>query len=139
MNSDEVYSFLLKVFPELFPQENSPYDLVSISENEAILGFDTNASHLRPGGTVSGPALMALVDLAMYVVVLAHIGPVELAVTTNLNINFLRKPSPGRLLGKARLLKLGRSLAVGDVIISTEAAPDVAIAHASLTYSIPPR
>jgi len=92
---------------------------------------------LRPGGTVSGPTLMALADFAMYVVLLSAIGPVGLAVTTNLNINFLRKGAPGRdVLAAARLLKLGKRLAVGEVNLLSGASPDP-IAHATVTYSIP--
>ena len=92
---------------------------------------------LRPGGTVSGPTLMALADFAMFVVLLSAIGPVGLAVTTNLNINFLRKGQPGQdVLAAARLLKLGRRLAVGEVnlLSGTETDP---IAHMTATYSIP--
>lgn len=139
MDRQQLNAYLLDVFPELFPTDHSPYDVVSIKENEAVLALQANETHLRPGGTVSGPALMTLADLAMYVVILGHIGPVALAVTTNLNINFMRKPSTGRLLGTARLLKLGRSLAVGDVSIASEIEPEKIVAHASLTYSIPPQ
>jgi uncharacterized protein (TIGR00369 family) len=92
---------------------------------------------LRPGGTVSGPTLMALADFAMYVVLLSAIGPVGLAVTTNLNINFLRKGQPGRdVLAAARLLKLGKRLAVGEVNLLSGGSPDP-IAHVTATYSIP--
>jgi acyl-coenzyme A thioesterase PaaI-like protein len=92
---------------------------------------------LRPGGTVSGPTLMAMADFAMYVVLLSAIGPVGLAVTTNLNINFLRKGLPGQdVLAAARLLKLGRRLAVGEVNLLSGTSPDP-IAHATSTYSIP--
>ena len=92
----------------------------------------------RPGGTLSGPVLMMLADVTMYIAVLASIGWVPLAVTTNLNINFLRKPAPGPLVADCTLLKLGRRLAVGAVRICCEgdAAP---VAHATSTYSIPPR
>lgn len=94
--------------------------------------------HLRPGGTVSGPSIFALADVAMYLSVLARIGPVALAVTTSCAVDFMRKPAAGRdLLGKARLLKLGRSLAVGDVMVFSEGQPEP-VARASLTYSIPP-
>lgn len=94
--------------------------------------------HLRPGGTVSGPSIFALADVAMYLGVLARIGPVALAVTTSCAVDFMRKPAAGRdLLGEARLLKLGRSLAVGDVLIFSEGQPEP-VARASLTYSIPP-
>jgi uncharacterized protein (TIGR00369 family) len=92
---------------------------------------------LRPGGTVSGATLMALADCAMYLVVLSAIGPVSLAVTTNLNINFLRKGAPGQdVLAIAKLLKLGRRLAVGEVTLLSGTSTDP-IAHATVTYSIP--
>ncbi|HXB78730.1 MAG TPA: PaaI family thioesterase [Bradyrhizobium sp.] len=94
-------------------------------------------SMLRPGGTISGPTLMTLADLAMYVVLLSAIGPVGLAVTTNLNINFLRKGAPGKdVLAAARLLKLGKRLAVGEVNLLSGNSPDP-IAHVTATYSIP--
>lgn len=94
--------------------------------------------HLRPGGTVSGPTIFLLADVAMYLAILSRIGPVALTVTTNCAIDFLRKPAAGRdLLGEARLLKLGRSLAVGDVLVFSEGVADP-VARAGLTYSIPP-
>ena len=93
--------------------------------------------NLRPGGTISGPTLMAMVDFGFYLLLLARLGPVALAVTTNLNINFMRKPEPGDLLGEGRLLKLGRTLAVGDFTIWSEGKKDP-VAHATVTYSIPP-
>jgi uncharacterized protein (TIGR00369 family) len=92
---------------------------------------------LRPGGTISGPTMMGLTDFAMYVAVLASIGPVPLAVTTNLNINFLRKPARRDLIAECRLIKLGKRLAVGDVQIYSE-GEDEMVAHATSTYSIPP-
>lgn len=95
--------------------------------------------HLRPGGTVSGPAIFALADVAMYLAILARIGPAALAVTTNCAVDFLRKPEAGRdLLAEARLLKLGRRLAVGDVLVFSEGMEEP-VARAGLTYSIPPR
>lgn len=94
--------------------------------------------HLRPGGTVSGPAMFGLADVAMYLAILSQIGPVALAVTTNCSIDFLRKPDAGcDLLAQARVLKLGRSLAVGDVLIFPDGRTDP-VARAGLTYSIPP-
>ena len=94
--------------------------------------------HLRPGGTVSGPSIFALADVAMYLAILARIGPVALAVTTNCAVDFMRKPAAGRdLLGEARVLKLGRSLAVGDVMLFSDGMAEP-VARASLTYSIPP-
>ena len=96
-----------------------------------------SAKSLRPGGTISGPTMMGLTDFAMYVAVLASIGPVPLAVTTNLNINFLRKPAPKDLIAECRLIKLGKRLAVGEVRIHSE-GEDEMVAHATSTYSIPP-
>lgn len=94
--------------------------------------------HLRPGGTVSGPAMFALADVAMYLAILSRIGPRALAVTTNCAIDFMRKPVSGRdLLGEARILKLGRQLAVGDVMIHSDGQAEP-VARASLTYAIPP-
>ncbi len=94
--------------------------------------------NLRPGGTVSGPAMFSLADVAVYLAILAMIGPVELAVTTSASIDFMRKPEAGRdLIGEARLLKLGRMLAVGDVLIRSEGSEAI-VARASLTYAIPP-
>ena len=94
-------------------------------------------SMLRPGGTISGPTQMALADCAMYVVVLSAIGPVALAVTTNLSIKFLRKGVPGHdVIAEARLLKLGKRLAVGEVVLLSASSPDP-IAHVTTTYSIP--
>ncbi|MDX1401419.1 MAG: PaaI family thioesterase [Kiloniellales bacterium] len=95
-------------------------------------------SHIRPGGSISGPAQMALADFALYAAVLGAIGPVPLAVTTNLSVNFLLKPLPGRLVGEARLMKLGKRLAVGEVNICSEGQNDPCC-HVTGTYSIPPR
>jgi len=92
---------------------------------------------LRPGGTISGPTMMGLSDMAMYVAVLASIGPVPLAVTTNLNINFLRKPAQRDLIAEAKLIKLGKRLAVGHVTIHSDGEEEM-VAHATATYSIPP-
>ncbi len=92
----------------------------------------------RPGGTVSGPALMALADVTMYAVVLGLIGQRELAVTTNLSTNFLRRPPPADVVAEGRILKLGRRLAVGEVSLSTTAGEGDLVAHVTGTYSIPP-
>ncbi len=92
---------------------------------------------LRPGGTISGPTMMALTDFSMYVAILASLGPVALAVTTNLNINFLRKPAQRDLIAEVKLIKLGKRLAVGEVAIYSE-GEDEMVAHATATYSIPP-
>jgi uncharacterized protein (TIGR00369 family) len=93
---------------------------------------------LRPGGTIAGPVMMGLADAAMYALVLGRIGPVELAVTTSLNINFLRKPAPGDVLARASGLKFGKRLAIGEISLYSETSPDDLVAHATATYSIPP-
>ena len=93
---------------------------------------------IRPGGTISGPTMMALADFTMYVGILASIGPVPLAVTTNLAINFLRRPGARDLIAECRLLKLGKRLAVGEVTIRSD-GEDEPVAHVTSTYSIPPR
>jgi uncharacterized protein (TIGR00369 family) len=98
--------------------------------------MDYHERHVRPGGTLSGPAMMTLADLALYVAILGQIGPVALAVTTNLNFNFMRKPAQRALLAECRLLKLGQRLAVGDVAIRSE-GEDTLVCHATGTYAIP--
>lgn len=137
MTSAEIDRFLETDFPQLGGREGG-YSVGEIGAGTAVLRLHAGQQHLRPGGTVSGPTLFALADVAAYVAILAHIGPVALAVTTNLSINFLRKPGPGALLGRARILKLGKRLAVVEVEITPENAGD-AVAHAVATYSIPPR
>ena len=94
--------------------------------------------HLRPGGTVAGPTLMWLTDFSFYMLLLGRLGPVAHVVTTNLNINFMRKPEPVDLVSEGRLLKLGRTLAVGDVTIRSDGNKEP-VAHATVTYSIPPK
>lgn len=122
-----------------FPQVAADFRVEHVAPMAAEVRLLADEKHLRPGGTVSGPAMFALADLAMYVVTLAMIGPKALTVTTNCSIDFMRKPEAGRdLIGKARLLKLGRILAVGDVLIHSEGM-EAPVARASLTYSIPPR
>ncbi len=94
---------------------------------------------LRPGGTIAGPVMMGLADAALYALVLSRIGPVELAVTTSLSINFLRKPGTADVVADARMLKLGKRLAVGEVTLFSEhSGADDPVAHVTGTYSIPP-
>ena len=95
-------------------------------------------SFLRPGGTISGPIIMGLADYALFVAILTKIGLVELVVTTNLNINFLRRPDPGDLLAVANVMKIGKRLAVGQVEVYLDGEENM-IAHATSTYSIPPK
>ena len=126
-----------RFFAAEFPQ--SPVTIEDVGDGTARVRQDVDDRHLRPGNTVSGPVLMSLADSAMYAALLGRIGPVALAVTTNLNINFMRKPSAGRdIVGECRLLKLGKRLAVGEVTIWSEGTEEP-VAHATLTYSIPTR
>ena len=121
-----------------FPQLDDAFEFTAIGEGFAKMRLNADEKHLRPGGTVSGPSLFALADVAAYAAILVHIGPVALAVTTNLNINFLRKPSPGAVEAVARLLKLGKRLAVLEISLTDVTTGELA-AHATSTYSIPPR
>ncbi len=135
MTAVELDAFLRTELPQLFN-----YDDVAIEHADGQtcrIRQRFRESMLRPGGTISGPTLMALADFAMYVVLLSAIGPIGLAVTTNLNINFLRKGEPGQdVLAAARLLKLGKRLAVGEVNLWSGTSP-APIAHVTSTYSIP--
>ena len=108
-----------------------------IEAGRVILRLPFDDGHLRPGGTVSGPVMLALADVAVYVLVLGLIGPVELAVTTSLNANFLRRPRAADLIAEARILKLGKRLAVGEVAIRSDGEDDP-VCHVTATYSIPP-
>ncbi|MGX5722068.1 PaaI family thioesterase [Shinella zoogloeoides] len=137
MNPEALNRFLETDFPQLHT-DGKVFEVVDVSPGSVVMRLMPNERHLRPGGTVSGPTLFALADVGAYCAVLAHIGPVALAVTTSLNINFLRKPKPGPLTCTCRLLKLGKRLAVMEASIFDEDADDL-VAHATATYSIPPR
>ena len=135
MSVAELDTFLVREFPQVFGVGDILIE--SADGTTCLVRQRFNDRMLRPGGTVSGPTLMALADCAMYVVLLSAIGPVGLAVTTNLNINFLRKGAPGQdVLAAARILKLGKRLAVGEVTLLSGISPDP-IAHVTATYSIP--
>jgi uncharacterized protein (TIGR00369 family) len=135
MNVAELEQFLRAEFPQTFGSGDTRIE--SADGEICLLRQRYNDGMLRPGGTISGPTLMALADCAMYVVLLSAIGPVGLAVTTNLNINFLRKGEAGQdVLAAAKILKLGKRLAVGEVTLLSGSSPDP-IAHVTATYSIP--
>jgi uncharacterized protein (TIGR00369 family) len=137
MSGPELEAFLREEFPEA--QANVTVKVEAVGEGHIRVRALIDQRHLRPGGTVSGPTLMWLADCGTYLLILSQIGKVALAVTTNLNINFLRKGEAGRdLIGEARLLKLGKRLAVAEMSIFSEGQPEP-IAHVTLTYSIPPR
>ncbi|MEM7653110.1 MAG: PaaI family thioesterase [Pseudomonadota bacterium] len=109
----------------------------ALGDGTATVRLPYQGDLIRPGGTIMGPAMMMLGDLGVYVAVLTKIGKVELAVTTSLTTNFLRKPAPGDLIGDARIIKLGRRLAYGEVFVHSEHEEDP-VAHITATYSIPP-
>ncbi|OED39770.1 thioesterase [Chromatiales bacterium (ex Bugula neritina AB1)] len=129
---------------EAIAQERLPFaqlmglKLEQLSDTEAIARAVYREGFLRPGGTIAGPIMMGLADAAMYALVLGRLGPVELAVTTSFNINFLRKPLPGDLLARATPLKFGKRLAIAEISIYSDTDPDNCVAHATATYSIPP-
>jgi uncharacterized protein (TIGR00369 family) len=135
MSLDALRAFLNAEFPQMHFGGRT-YHLEEVGPLSARLRMDYHERHLRPGGTISGPSMMALADLALYAAILAQLGPVALAVTTNLNFNFLRKPAQRALIAECRLLKLGKRLAVGEVSIMSEGDPAV-VCHATGTYSIP--
>src|ERR1700744_3862759 len=135
MSVAELAKFLHAEFPQAF--SSGDIRIESADGASCRLRQRYGEQMLRPGGTISGPTLMALADFAMYVVLLSAIGPIGLAVTTSLNINFLRKGEPGQdVLAEAGLLKLGKRLAVGERSLLSAGAPDP-IAHVTATYSIP--
>lgn len=134
LTGPEIEAYLAEVFPQA-----TGYSIPRADDAGVTMRLAVGERHLRPGGTVSGPTMFELADIAMYAAVLARIGRVPLAVTTGGNIDFMRKPAAGQaLLADCRLLKLGRVLAVGDVLIRSE-GQDEPVARAALTYSIPPK
>jgi uncharacterized protein (TIGR00369 family) len=135
MTASEIERYLDDVFPQLHIGGRT-YFVEEVGPMTARLRCDYHERHLRPGGTISGPTMMALADLALYVAILAQIGPVGLAVTTSLNYNFLRKPGQAALIAECRLLKLGRRLAVGEVSLFSQGESEI-VCHATGTYSIP--
>ena len=115
------------------------FEIEDIGKGTCRVRLPQRDEFLRPGGTVNGPALMSLADYGMYVAVMSRIGPVEMAVTTSLNCNFLRRPKPGAVIADCRLLKLGKRLAYGEVSLYSEGAEaEGLVAHVTATYSIPP-
>lgn len=113
-------------------------EIVVMGGGRATVRMPFKSDFLRPGGTISGPMLMGLADFVVYAALLSEIGAVELAVTTNLSINFLRKPRQEAIIAEGRMLKIGRRLAIGEVELFTE-GDDEMVAHVVATYSIPPR
>jgi len=135
MNADEISKLLREVFPQgFYPGCGLTIERVEYANIRVRRHFEEGS--LRPGGTISGPTMMELADFAMYVAVFSAVGPQPLAVTTNLTINFLRKPRKGDLIADARLMKVGKRLAVGEVMIFSDGLAEP-VAHVTSTYSIP--
>lgn len=121
-----------------FGQVAGDFLVEAVTPEGLRLRLKAQERHLRPGGTVSGPAMFGLADVAVYLAILSRIGPVALAVTTGCAMDFMRKPAAGRdLYAEVRLLKLGRTLAVADALIFSEGVAEP-VARANMTYSIPP-
>jgi uncharacterized protein (TIGR00369 family) len=131
----ELESFLRAEFPQAF-NGTSGLAVEEIWRGGARVRQAFMETFIRPGGTISGPTMMALADVTMYIAVLTAIGPVRLAVTTHLSIDFLRRPAAADLVAEAELMKLGKRLAVGTVAIRSAGREDL-VAHATSTYSIP--
>lgn len=132
MTKEELNDFLEKEFPQV----NKNFEILKVRDKNFSMLMHISSEHLRPGATVSGPTMFLLADVTFYLATLSVIGPKSLTVTTNCSINFLRKPNEKNLISEARILKLGKTLSVGDVLIYSEDI-DEPVAHASLTYSIP--
>lgn len=132
-SKEEIVAFMASEFP------HAKYMVEAVGDNGSIISHEIGIEELRPGGTVSGPVLMSIADVALYVAILGKIGIVPLAVTTSLNINFLRKPSAeARIIADCKLIKVGRSLIVGEVSLYSEGCSDL-VAHVVGTYAIPPK
>ncbi|WP_425221251.1 PaaI family thioesterase [Pseudomonas sp.] len=132
VSKDELQRFFDAEFP------HSRFEIESLGERMAVIRKPISGAHLRPGGTVSGPVLMEVADAALYVALLGTLGLVALAVTTNLNINFMRKPRADRdVIAECRLLKVGKTMVIGEVSLYSDGEPEP-VAHATGTYAIPP-
>ncbi|MEE3358563.1 MAG: PaaI family thioesterase [Pseudomonadota bacterium] len=135
ITKDEMMPYL----DQVFPQVRGMFGIDRLDEDLLVMRLFEDEKHLRPGGTVSGPAMFALADVAAYVATMARIGQEALAVTTNCSIDFMRKPESGKdVLAECRVLKLGRALSVCDVLLYSEGIAEP-VARANLTYSIPPK
>ena len=129
---EEIAEFMKSEFPQ------AKYKIEEVNSNGSILSHDIGIDELRPGGTVSGPVMMGIADVALYVAILGRIGIVPLTVTTSLTINFLRKPTANsRIIAECKLLKVGRTLIVGEVSLYSDGSEEL-VAHVVGTYSVPP-
>lgn len=134
MTADEMMEVLAREFPQISGQ----FTIEDLNEMGITVRLNVADRHLRPGGTVSGPSIFSLADVSVWMATMAMVGPQVLAVTTSASMDFMRKPAGGKdLIAVCRLLKLGRVLAVGEVLVFSEGS-DAPVARASMTYSIPP-
>lgn len=133
MDKHELSSFMKREFPQVADY----YVIEKVAFRELHMRLVVDERHLRPGGTVSGPSMFSLADVSVYLAILAEIGPKALCVTTNCSLDFMRRPDPADMISEARILKLGKSLAVGDVLLYTVGHVEP-VARVSMTYSIPP-
>ncbi|KGM47885.1 PaaI family thioesterase [Pseudooceanicola atlanticus] len=134
MTKEDLEQFLV----EVFPQVHADFGVEEVQDMFVRIRLKVGERHLRPGGTVSGPAMFSLADVSAYLAIMAMIGPKALAVTTNCSIDFMRKPvNHADLIAECRLLKLGKVLAVSDALLFSEGM-EQPVARATLTYSIPP-
>jgi len=135
LDANEMTEFL----DEVFPQVKGMFEIDRLDEDLLVMRLLHHERHLRPGNTVSGPAMFALVDVAAYVATMSRVGREALAVTTHCSIDFMRKPAAGRdVVAEAKVLKLGKALSVTQVLLFSEGESEP-VANASLTYSIPPK
>jgi uncharacterized protein (TIGR00369 family) len=132
MSKIEIEQFLKKEFPQV----SQSFEILTLDAGSISMLMNITNEHLRPGGSVSGPTMFLLADVSFYLATLSLIGPKRLTVTTNCSINFLRKPSEENLISETRVLKIGKTLSVGDVLIYSKGNKNP-VAHASLTYAIP--
>lgn len=137
LTADQLNAYIAEVYPQIMDQYPG-YNCTLVEAGRVIVEMETDERHIRAGGTVSGPTLFSLADMGGYACVLSHVGKQALAVTTNLNINFMRKADPGMLIADCRILKMGKRLMVFDTSIKSVVSEGV-IAHATGTYAIPPK
>jgi uncharacterized protein (TIGR00369 family) len=135
MSESDIEAYLDREFPQIHLGGRT-FHVEEVGPMFARMRMDYHERHLRPGGTISGPSMMTLGDLALFVAILAQCGPVSLAVTTNLAFNFLRRPGPVALIAQCRLFRVGRKLAVGEVSMWSQGSDEI-VCHATGTYALP--
>ncbi|WP_171121405.1 MULTISPECIES: PaaI family thioesterase [unclassified Ruegeria] len=134
LNREELSDYMAQVFPQV----KDDFVVEDVTKDTIVMRLVVEDRHLRPGGTVSGPSMFGLADVCVYALILARKGRLSLAVTTGCSMDFMRKPDGDKdMIARCRLLKLGRTLAVGDVLMYSVGS-DKPVARATMTYSLPP-